>query len=243
MGENPKSEARNPKQIVSDFVLRISDFDYDAPVPSASSPLRLLFIGNSFTARNDLPGTVARLAAAAGHRVEPKLISVGGASLRTHWNKGDAPAAFATGAFGHVVLQEQSTLPIKNAQRFHENVRLFDAAIKQAGSETVLYMTWARKHAPDTQKALTDAYTSIARDTGATLVPAGVAWQRFMAKHDKPVLHDKDGSHPTPAGSYLAACVFFAVLFRRTPEGLPADVPGVTAPEAKLLQQAAWSVR
>ena len=204
------------------------------------SPLKILFIGNSFTARNDVPGTVARLAAAAGQKVEPKLISVGGASLRTHWNKGDAPAAIATGGFDHVVLQEQSTLPIKNAQRFHENVRLFDDAIKKAKSKTVLYLTWARKHAPDTQKALTEACTSIARETGATLVPAGVAWQRFGSKHDKPVLHDKDGSHPTPAGSYLAAAVFFAVLFERTPVGLPGEIAGVSPGELKLLQQTAW---
>lgn len=32
-----------------------------------------------------------------------------------------------------VVHQEQNTLPVKNAKRMHENVRLFDGAIKGAG--------------------------------------------------------------------------------------------------------------
>src|SRR5207249_32270 len=109
---------------------------------------------------------------------------------------------------------EQSTLPIKNAKRMHENVRLFDGAIRAADAQMVLYMTWARRHAPETQQALTDAYTSIGRELGATVVPVGVAWQRFLGKHDRPVLHDADQSHPTLAGSYLAACVFLTVLFK-----------------------------
>src|SRR5579872_5047572 len=100
--------------------------------------LRLLFIGNSFTARNNLPGLISQLAAARGKSLEHELISAGGASLRTHWNVGRALAAIQTGRFDSVVLQEQSTLPIKNAGRMHENVRLFDEAIKTAGSKTVL---------------------------------------------------------------------------------------------------------
>ena len=85
-------------------------------------PLKALFVGNSFTARNDLPGLVAQLAAAWGRRLEHRLISAGGASLRTHWNAGVALEAIQGGQYDHVVLQEQSTLPIKNARRMHENV-------------------------------------------------------------------------------------------------------------------------
>jgi hypothetical protein len=57
----------------------------------------VLFLGNSFTARNDLPGLVARLAAARGHRMRHRLISAGGASLRTHWNAGEALKAIQDG--------------------------------------------------------------------------------------------------------------------------------------------------
>src|SRR4051812_47887436 len=97
---------------------------------SPDPALNVLFIGNSFTARNDLPGLIAGLAAAAGTRMDHRLISAGGASLRMHWNKGEAVKAIGGGGYDYVVLQEQSTLPVKNAARMHENVRLFDAAIK-----------------------------------------------------------------------------------------------------------------
>jgi hypothetical protein len=122
----------------------------------------------------------------------------------------------------------------------HENVRLFDAAIKAAGAETILYLTWARLNAPESQEAITDAYTAIGRELGAAVVPVGVAWQNFLSKHHQPVLHDRDQSHPTVAGSYLAACVFFAALFNESPVGPAAEIPGLKGNELLLLQEAAW---
>ena len=158
--------------------------------------INILFIGNSFTQRNNLPGLLAEMAAERQVCVRHELISVGGASLRTQWNAGRAAKAIATGAYDDVVLQEQSTLPIKNTQRMAENVRLFADAIKQARSKTVLYMTWARQNAPESQQAITEAYNSIGEEVGAIVVPAGLAWQKFIAKHDQPLLYDRDQSHP-----------------------------------------------
>jgi len=205
-----------------------------------SVPLKVLFIGNSFTARNDLPGLIADLAAARGKSLQHHLISTGGASLRTHWNAGEALKAIQDGRYDRVVLQEQSTLPVKNAKRMHENVRLFDEATQAAGAETVLYMTWARQDAPESQQAITDTYAGIGRELGATVAPVGTAWQRFLCQHARPALHDKDLSHPTPAGSYLAACVFLTVLFQESPVGVDTGVAGLSEEDRGLLQKAAW---
>src|SRR5687768_6127758 len=208
--------------------------------PRAS--LKILFIGNSFTARNDLPGLVAAMAAANGDALDHRLISVGGASLRSHWNKGEATEAIRSGGYDYVVLQEQRTLPIKNPNRMHENIRLFDQQIKESGSKTALYLTWARRHAPESQTAITEAYTAIAEELGATLIPAGIAWQRFMRGHDRPVLHDHDGSHPTLAGTFLAACVAYATLFGRKTFALPEGIVELTEGDKKLLQRGAVEV-
>jgi hypothetical protein len=205
-----------------------------------SAPLQILFIGNSFTARNDLPGLIAGLAAARGKSIRHRLISAGGASLRAHWNAGTARKAINDGPYDLVVLQEQSTLPVKNAKRMRENVQLFDEAIRAAGAKTVLYMTWARRHEPEAQQAITDAYTSIGQELGATVVPVGVAWQSFLRKYDQPALHDRDQSHPTLAGSYLAACVFLTVLFNENPVGIDSAVAGLEEKDRVLLQKVAW---
>lgn len=204
-----------------------------------SQSTSILFIGNSFTQRNNLPGLLADLAATQGVSVWHDLLSVGGASLRTHWNAGDAAKAIEAGNYDYVVLQEQSTLPVKNAQRMAENVRLFDEAIKRAGSKTVLYITWARQHSPEHQEVIADAYVGIGKELGAIVVPVGLAWQKFLAKHTSPVLHDRDQSHPTLAGSYLAACVFFVVLFKASPVGATGP-DGLNEQEWKTLQMVAW---
>jgi hypothetical protein len=203
-------------------------------------PLKVLFVGNSFTARNDLPGLITLLARARGRVLEHRLINASGASLRAHWNAGEAAEAIRDGGYDAVVLQEQSTLPVKNAARMHENIRLFDGAIKAAGAKTVLYMTWARLNAPDSQTAITDAYTAAGEELGATVAPVGIAWQRFLRKNDRPVLRDRDQSHPTVAGSYLAACVFLAALFGESPVGVGDDVPGLSVGDRAALQAAAW---
>jgi hypothetical protein len=180
---------------------------------------RVLFIGNSFTARNDLPGMLAALAADALEplRVETQLIHAGGASLRRHWNAGIAQRAIRDQRWDHVVLQEQSTLPVKNAARYHESVRLFAPLIEEHGARTALYLNWARQGEP--QAPLSQAVTAIAQEIGATVVPAGPAWMRALRSDPGLVLYASDGSHPTPAGSYLAACMFLARLFDREPCG------------------------
>jgi hypothetical protein len=204
--------------------------------------VRILFIGNSFTARNNLPALLARLANERGRLVEHRLISAGGASLRQHLNGGTALAAIAEGTYDIVVLQEQSTLPGRNATRMHDSVRDFHAAIKHAGARTALYMTWARRNAPQAQQAITTAYATIAAELGATLVPVGMVWERFLSGHDSPLLHDADGSHPALAGSYLAACVFLVTLLGEHPVDIDLPVNGLDVGTAALLRQAAWDI-
>ena len=204
--------------------------------------VRMLFIGNSFTTRNDLPGMLSTIAKAGkGITVESQVISAGGASLRRHWNAG-AAQTITDGKWDYVVFQEQSTLPVKNSKRFHENVREFVPAAKDGGAIMVLFMTWARKHEPENQKLLTDGYNEIGQELAATVVPVGTAWQKLLGNHDEPVLHAEDNSHPTLAGSYLAACVFYATLFDGDPTDLDVDIGKLPYEERESLQRVAQAV-
>jgi hypothetical protein len=207
---------------------------------SRSRKVSMLFIGNSFTQRNNLPALVTELAKARGLHVQCSEIIAGGASLRAHWNAGRSAEAIASGGYDYVVLQEQSTLPVKNAKRMAENVRLFHEAITRAGSKTVLYMTWARQHTPESQQVISRAYETIGEELGAIVVPVGLAWQRYRSQHEQPALYDRDQSHPTLAGSYLAACVFLATVLKKSPVGIPFESSGLTVKHVKALQSAAW---
>ena len=188
---------------------------------------RILFIGNSYTSRNQLPRLLADLAAAAEHptRVEFDLIFAGGASLKRHWNAGIAQESLARQSWNYVVLQEQSTLPLKNPARYHENVRLFAPEIVRRGAKAVLYLTWSRQLAPDTQDRITRAVEEMAAEVNALVVPVGRAWQVVIERHSDIPLYTDDGSHPTAAGSYLAACVFLVSLFGEAPRGFSVSDP------------------
>jgi hypothetical protein len=182
---------------------------------------RILFIGNSYTSRNQLPRLVADLALAAEHprRVEVDTVVAGGASLKRHWNAGIAQQVLARLSWNYVVLQEQSTLPLKNPARYHDNVRLFAPEIARRNAKTVLYLTWPRRQAPDSQDRITRAVEEIAAEIDALVVPVGPAWQAAIAKDTDLALYTDDGSHPTALGSYLAACVFHVRLFGEAPRG------------------------
>jgi hypothetical protein len=82
---------------------------------SSKRPSRILFVGNSFTARNDLPDLIAQLASARGVKIEHALLSIGGASLRTHWNKGEARTAIERGKLIAWCSRSRVRFPIKNA--------------------------------------------------------------------------------------------------------------------------------
>ncbi len=240
----------------------------DAP-PPADRVKRVLFIGNSYVYYNNLPKVLETLAASASppEQLETKVVTVGGARLKTHWDTGDAVEALREGGWDFVVLQEQSTLGVllvdgqqvindperllfPYARRFHEEAR-------QQGAKTVLALTWSRRSAPEAQARLDHAFFTLGRELGATVTPLGPAWQAALEQHPDLTLYAEDGSHPSPAGTYLAACTLYATLFGRSPEGLVPTVRGAQIPngqpsggettlvslteaQALALQQAAW---
>jgi lysophospholipase L1-like esterase len=208
-----------------------------APAAAQSRPLRVLFIGNSYTYFNDLPGLVASL----GRGVRPvrpvhtEMVAQPGVSLRDHWLDGAALAAIRRTRWDYVVLQEQSMLgvmmvhgrpTVNDVDLFHEFGRRFIREITAAGATPVLYLTWARRPTPETQDRLTRAYAALAAETGARLAPVGVAWQQARAQRPALELFDPDGTHPSPAGSYLAAVTLWATITRTPARALPATVSG-----------------
>ncbi|MDZ7963802.1 MAG: SGNH/GDSL hydrolase family protein [Nostoc sp. DedSLP03] len=184
--------------------------------------IRVLFIGNSYTYFNDLPWLTQQLAASAkeAKTLETEMVVIGGATLQNHWKRGKALRLLKAKRWDYVVLQEQSTLPITNPQEMHKYATLFDAEIKRVNSQTLFYLTWAKQNQPETQQILTDAYMNIAQELKAKVAPVGIAWQKIQEANLKLNLYSSDRSHPSPIGSYVAACVFYTTLYGNSPVGL-----------------------
>lgn len=125
-----------------------------------------------------------------------------------------------------------------------------DASATAIGAQTMFLMTWGRRDGdsqnPDLypdfltmQAALAEGYASYvelasADGTPAWIAPAGLAWRRvYQDQLDAGAdpltvggpfhsLYIEDGSHPSPRGTYLTACVIYSSVTGLSPEGLPA---------------------
>ncbi|MBN3760563.1 SGNH/GDSL hydrolase family protein [Burkholderia sp. Ac-20365] len=179
-----------------------------------SSEFRILFVGNSYTTRNDMPKMLARLLQASipGMQVEADVLAFGGASLAAHWNRGEVQKRLAAQKWNAVVLQDQSTRPLRALKSMQEYARRFVDEIQISGAKPYLYMTWARKNDPESQAKFVTAFQGLAKVTGAKVIPVGLAWDQFRRLRPEIDLYEADGSHPSVIGSYLAACTHFFSL-------------------------------
>ncbi|GEM_PF-1169000 len=200
--------------------------------PTPPLPLRVLFIGNSYTYCNDLPGIVAQLAATNGRAIVCESLTCGGATFQDHCERFGALDHIASGAWDVVVLQNHSFEPVGNpSNMFVHGSRLCHAA-EQAGARTVLLLTWAYAGprgsnaaeavlVPVMQERLNAAYYQLAHEMGADVAPAGRAFEVVRAAHPDWRLHMPDNSHPAPPGSYLAGLALYSTLFKEPARVVP----------------------
>jgi hypothetical protein len=186
---------------------------------------------------------VAELARAGKQRpLRYEREAPGGCTLERHWKDGKALAKIRSRQWDFVVLQDNSQSPLQRRDAMFEYGNKFDAEIKKNGARPVLYMTWALRDKPCDQAAISKAYTELAGELKGALAPVGNAWAAALKADPKLVLHKPDKKHPEAAGTYLAACVFYATLYGKSPEGLPGGIARLTDDEARSLQSTAWKV-
>lgn len=215
--------------------------------------LRILFIGNSYTFVNDLPGTVARLAKAGGHRVETGMSAPGGWFLSDHANSAETLDQIKSSTWDFVILQEQSQAPaseqVRNSQMYPA-ARTLVGTIMEAGAAPILFITWAHRDGwPDNgmpsyesmQTAINAGYLALGQELNVQMAPVGDAWSETRRQNPQLSLWQEDGSHPSPQGTYLAACVFYAVIYREGPDGL-SYTGSLSQEEARVLQRIAGEI-
>jgi len=229
-----------------------------AALAAADDSLRVLFIGNSYTYVNDLPGLFGGLSEAGGRPVRTDASTFGGYSLEDHTNTQATLDKIAQDSWSFVVLQEQSVIPTIHCWRYNSMypaARLLDSLIQLQGARTAFYMTWGRKYggqqsygdslSPDfrdyfeMQESLRVAYQEIAVELSAAMSPVGMAFARARHIDSLVDLWQGDYSHATLEGTYLGACVFYAVLHLANPTGLQ-FYGGLDSATAQFCQEVAW---
>jgi hypothetical protein len=212
------------------------------PDVAPAAALRVLFVGNSYTFYNDLPALLSRMAAAAaragrGRTLEVASVTVGGATMRNHWDTGDASRRLMAERWDAVVLQGQSVEPVLNATEFRTYGARFGMLAETYRTRPVYFATWPRRAgdalymqawsggAPEVfNTRLHTAYAQVAAQVMGEVAPVGNAWMAALRARPATPLYDADGSHPSPTGTWLAACVIYRVL-----TGTPAPVESESA--------------
>jgi hypothetical protein len=185
---------------------------------------RVLFIGNSLTYYNDMPSMVRELA--ARDQGAPTLFvaqyTAPGWSLRRASAHDGLRKLLDEVRWNDVILQERSD----ESQPFAHDLH---ARIAAGGGRTVIF---------DLGGGGAGAYAALAQTLSASLAPVWTAWDEALSR-DPAVDLLADGNHPNRAGSFLIACVFYAVLTNRDPAG--SDYAGDVEPEqARFLKGVAW---
>lgn len=219
-----------------------------SPDMGKGATLRVLFLGNSLTAANDLPALIKAMAAAGGVRLEADACISGGSSLEDHWNRGSCRRMLAQGRWDYVVLQQgPSTLPESQVHLRQWGRRWAEEARKH-GAKTAFYMVWPQENQRNGFELVSQSYRQASIAAGGLLLPTGDAWKSVIRRGGI-ALYQPDGLHPTLAGTYLAALVITQGLTGVSPGAVPArltlasgrkvELPG---DRVRLLQAAAEEV-
>lgn len=228
---------------------------------------RILFVGNSFTIRNNLPGMVQSLASAANRLCQVSMSASGSMTFQAHSQSQATLFAIYSKSWDAVVLQEQSFFLATSIAREQMSVwpyakQLVDAVKVIPSRRAILLETWGYASGDPGRAGLSDTYAKMQDrllqgysalqaylnpSLPTELALAGEAWRlavNYLASIPNGDIMDlySDGQHPSPWGTYIAACVVYGHVFRASPVGNSFRPTGVSPAQAKLAQSWAKQV-
>ncbi|MCC6187080.1 MAG: T9SS type A sorting domain-containing protein [Chitinophagaceae bacterium] len=199
--------------------------------------LKVLFIGNSYTAFNTLPLLTRDVAFSVGDTLITDWTAPGGYTLEQHASDIATLGKISVGDWNYVVLQEQSQRPAFTDADVMRDVypyaKKLDSIIhdKNNCGRSVFFQTWGYKNGDgsnclsfppictyegmDSMLAL--RYKTMATANEALLSPVGQVFKELRKAHPGIELYSPDLSHPSEAGSYAAAVTFYTILFGKDP--------------------------
>ena len=197
----------------------------------AAACTRVLFVGNSYTYVNDLPATFASWRGRRPRRRDRQ----GRRRVARRWREHVRATAgkLAAARWGFVVLQEQSEIPSSRGSATGQMVpaaRSLVGLVRAAGAAPRALHDlgppdgWPETGLPDyaaCRRRSTTATSTIAGRTHAAVAPVGYAWSdAWLHATPRPRSGRTTAAIRPSAGTYLAACVFYAAIFQQSPEGL-----------------------
>lgn len=209
--------------------------EWKAPEPAVGTRPRILFVGNSHTFYNNLPGTFINIVQTMGHKSEVFELAQDYYSLEKFADTENEVGALLDKTvvgkkWDFVVLQENSSVAMSDSaeENMYPYARVLDEKVKSSGGQTAFLMTWAprdgikegfkKQSLEQLQSVMAENYMAISDELNGLLIPAGISFMRCMKQYPDIELWAPDGYHPSPAGTYLAACTIYATVYQESPE-------------------------
>ena len=190
--------------------------------------LNIIFVGNSYTYFNDMPEQLEIMMnnnQSSPFRANIEQVVKGGAHFKDHYNDGQLKRLLNNGTkWDYVVLQNQSDWAVYNEHTLgigYKYAKLLAEEIINAGARPLLFVTWPKElgsqhYEPHgyiksfgfQYKSNNYHYAELGKRIGAKPIPVNDYWVKTLQNYSGIKLYS-DGSHPTPAGSYLIALVFY----------------------------------
>jgi len=181
-----------------------------------------------------MPTMFEQIAMVNGKDVTVRSITKGGRKLEKYADTEDPitvalDTLLSEQAFDICFIQEQSVLPAADFDRFMGGLDCVMGKLKSRAERVILYATWGRKSGSATlaerswttesmTQLLSDAYEKAAALYGAQVSPVGSNFLYITKQHPEINLYDEDRSHPSYAGSCLAALTHYHTVFGDFPE-------------------------
>ncbi|MBK9317516.1 MAG: T9SS type A sorting domain-containing protein [Bacteroidetes bacterium] len=242
---------RKIKQLVIVLFLSISCFSGNEL--KAQLSYKVLFLGNSYTNYNNLPQIVQDVALSAGDTLDVDSYTPGGYQLIDHAADVISQNKIMAGGWEYVVIQGQSQEPVTLSNQFYTGGSALYNLIKQynACAVTMPYMTWGRKNGDALNCAafpvmctyqgmdttIRRRYLNLTSNINGEVSPVSVVWNYLRQNNPGIDLYQADESHPSLAGSYAAACCFYASIFKKDPTLITFN-SGLSATDASIIRNA-----
>lgn len=218
--------------------------------------LKVLWIGNSFTFTNDIPGIVKDIADNQGVKLSITRFLKPGERFSGHLKNKELVKALKKGGWDYVILQGFSSTPAYSTESVARDIYPYAhtldslAKTKSPNVHVIYYMTWGHKYGnvrqtdyplDDTyelmQERIKTTYLEMTHANNGWCAPVGIAWKRIIEDYPAYQLYESDCFHPSILGSYLSANVIFTTIHQRRYQ---TDVTcGIPTEQAEALQQTA----
>lgn len=202
--------------------------------------ISVLFIGNSYTFKNDMPFIFQKMANQVGVEAYVDTVVKGGQNLAYHANNPVTYEKIRSRNWTYIVIQGHSNEFATPHSEIEKKSRMSLSRIvdsirsNNSCTKVILYMTWGYKNGNKNwepintydkmQDMIIENYEWMSNDFNLMIAPVGVAWSEIRKNHPDINLYVSDEKHPSIIGSYLSASIFFTTILRKSPVGNPIQI-------------------